>query len=64
MTDFPEIKVPRPDELDLEFYQAVFGWEKGAAHDMGPMSGVYQLFGLNGRDLGGIFNPGRLYPDA
>ena len=23
MTDFPEFKVPRPDELDLEFYQAV-----------------------------------------
>lgn len=23
MTDFPEIKFPRPDELDLEFYQAV-----------------------------------------
>jgi uncharacterized OB-fold protein len=23
MTDFPEIKVPRPDELDLEFYQAI-----------------------------------------
>ena len=23
MTSFPEIKVPRPDELDLEFYQAV-----------------------------------------
>jgi predicted enzyme related to lactoylglutathione lyase len=40
------------------FYQAVFGWEKGAAHDMGPMSGIYQLFGRNGRDVGGIFNPG------
>ena len=23
MTGFPEIKVPRPDELDAEFYQAV-----------------------------------------
>ena len=23
MTDFPEIKVPRPDELDVEFYQAI-----------------------------------------
>ena len=30
MTDFPEIKVPRPDELDLEFYQAVV--KAGALH--------------------------------
>ncbi len=30
MTDFPDIKVPRPDELDLEFFQAVA--EAGALH--------------------------------
>ena len=30
MMDFPEIKVPRPDELDLEFYQAVV--KAGALH--------------------------------
>ena len=30
MTDFPEIKVPRPDELDLEFFQAVV--KAGALH--------------------------------
>ena len=30
MTGFPEIKVPRPDELDLEFYQAVV--KAGALH--------------------------------
>ena len=30
MTDFPDIKVPRPDELDLEFFQAVA--KAGALH--------------------------------
>ena len=30
MTDFPEIKVPRPDELDLEFFQVVA--KAGALH--------------------------------
>jgi predicted enzyme related to lactoylglutathione lyase len=37
------------------FYQALFGWEKIAEHDMGPM-GIYFLFGRNGQQLGGMFN--------
>ena len=37
------------------FYQAMFGWEKTAEHDMGPM-GTYFMFGRNGRELGGMFN--------
>jgi len=37
------------------FYQALFGWEKQAEHDMGDM-GVYLLFGRNGQQLGGMFN--------
>ena len=37
------------------FYNALFGWEKGEATDMGPM-GVYQVFARRGRPLGGIFN--------
>jgi uncharacterized protein len=37
------------------FYQAVFGWENMAQHDMGEM-GVYLLFGRNGHQLGGMFN--------
>ena len=37
------------------FYQAMFGWEKGAAEDMGEI-GVYLLFRRNGRDIGGMFN--------
>lgn len=37
----------------MEFYAKMFGWEKSAGHDMGPM-GVYQLFAYDGRDRGGI----------
>jgi len=38
----------------LRFYQALFGWEAGAANDMGDL-GVYQMYGRNGRDLGGMY---------
>lgn len=41
----------------FEFYSALFGWEKVAEHDMGPM-GVYLLFGRNGKQIGGMFNKG------
>jgi hypothetical protein len=37
----------------MEFYSKMFGWEKSAGHDMGPM-GVYQLFSYDGADRGGI----------
>jgi hypothetical protein len=39
----------------FRFYQALFGWEKIAEHDMGPM-GIYFIFGRNGTQLGGMFN--------
>jgi predicted enzyme related to lactoylglutathione lyase len=38
----------------LSFYTELFGWSKGAAHDMGDM-GTYQLISLGGQDIGGIF---------
>jgi uncharacterized protein len=38
----------------LNFYSGLFGWSKGAAHDMGEM-GVYQLISHGGQDVGGIF---------
>jgi predicted enzyme related to lactoylglutathione lyase len=38
----------------FDFYQALFGWEKTSAMDMGDM-GVYQMFGLNGVPFGGVF---------
>lgn len=37
----------------LAFYAGLFGWEPGAAMDMGPM-GNYQIFGYGGMDRGGI----------
>ena len=37
-----------------KFYENLFGWEKRAEHDMGPM-GVYMLFGIAGREAGGMF---------
>jgi hypothetical protein len=37
------------------FYEELFGWVKTSAMDMGP-AGIYQLFGRNGVDLGGIYN--------
>jgi hypothetical protein len=39
----------------FRFYETLFGWEKRADHDMGPM-GVYRLFGRNGKEIGGMFN--------
>ena len=36
-----------------DFYIRMFGWQRTAAHDMGPM-GVYQLFGGDDGDIGGM----------
>jgi predicted enzyme related to lactoylglutathione lyase len=41
-----------------EFYTAQFGWGKSLGMDMGPM-GIYQLFSIGGRDLGGIMTDPR-----
>lgn len=38
----------------FEFYSALFGWNKTDAMDMGP-EGVYQMYGHNGRTLGGMY---------
>jgi len=42
---------------DLEaaktFYQQLFGWQPGEAHDMGPI-GTYQLFNRGSRMMGGM----------
>lgn len=37
----------------LEFYGQLFGWEPGAAMDMGA-TGIYQIFERNGAQLGGM----------
>ena len=45
----------------FDFYSKLFGWEKMIAMDMGPQ-GMYQIFGLGGHHLGGMFHPGGLPP--
>ena len=42
----------------FDFYQALFGLEKGDAMDMAAMgaSGIYQIIKHGGQDIGGIFN--------
>lgn len=37
------------------FYEAMFGWQKGQAFDLGPI-GTYQLFELDGAAIGGMMN--------
>jgi len=39
----------------FEFYNAMFGWQKGDSLDIGPM-GTYQLFTIDGTGAGGMFN--------
>jgi predicted enzyme related to lactoylglutathione lyase len=41
-------------EAAFNFYSQLFGWSKGAAHDMGEM-GVYQLISHGGQDVGGLY---------
>ena len=38
-----------------DFYSKLFGWQKTSAMDMGPQ-GTYQMFGLDGRVLGGMYS--------
>lgn len=40
----------------LRFYQELFGWEKRQAMDVGGPVGIYQIFGWDGKDMGGIYN--------
>lgn len=42
-------------QAGFRFYQALFGWEKVGEHDMGDM-GIYFMFGLGGKALGGMYN--------
>jgi predicted enzyme related to lactoylglutathione lyase len=44
------------------FYSELFGWEKTTAMDMGPDLGVYQMYGLPGLELGGIYKKPKNYP--
>ncbi|HEY6481911.1 MAG TPA: VOC family protein [Steroidobacteraceae bacterium] len=39
----------------LRFYSELFGWKKGASHDMGTM-GTYQIISHEGQDVGGVYH--------
>ncbi|HET8622345.1 MAG TPA: VOC family protein [Gemmatimonadales bacterium] len=40
----------------LKFYQELFGWEQHDALDVGAPVGIYQIFGWNGKGMGGIYD--------
>src|SRR5258705_3672970 len=42
-------------EKGYAFYNALFGWQKADAMDMGAM-GTYQIFSTGGPPVGGMFN--------
>jgi predicted enzyme related to lactoylglutathione lyase len=44
----------------IEFYRTLFAWEKTEAMEMGPELGTYQMFGMGGITMGGIY---RKMPD-
>jgi uncharacterized protein len=46
----------------LTFYQQLFGWEGISSMDMGPEMGTYQIYGLKGKTLGGMFNKPKQMP--
>ena len=48
-----ELATTDPDAA-WDFYSELFGWTKGASHDMGDM-GVYQLVSHGGQDVGGVY---------
>lgn len=39
----------------FDFYQKLFGWEKSQSMEMGPGQ-TYQMYGVDGKMLGGMFN--------
>ena len=43
-------------ETAFDFYSDLFGWVKTESMDMGPGLGVYQMYGWQGRTIGGMFN--------
>jgi predicted enzyme related to lactoylglutathione lyase len=64
--DYGTITPPQPGEHSwhelmtgdyhaaFDFYSSLFGWQKMDEHDMGEL-GTYMIWGLDGRQLGGMF---------
>jgi predicted enzyme related to lactoylglutathione lyase len=42
-------------EKAFSFYSALFGWQKISDFDMGPKGGTYRIYGLGGKQFGGMF---------
>ena len=42
-------------EVALSFYAVLFGWERAESMEHGP-AGTYQMYGKDGRTLGGMMN--------
>ena len=40
----------------FDFYRQLFGWERTGDFDMGPPVGKYQMYGMKGKQFGGMFN--------
>jgi len=47
----------------LGFYKNLFGWQETNSMDMGPQ-GTYQMFGLDGKTMGGVYNARPQQPGA
>jgi hypothetical protein len=47
----------------LDWYSKLFGWTKERGHDMGQM-GVYEIFGVNGAENGGMMTKPPQVPSA
>lgn len=48
-----ELSTTDPEEA-TDFYVELFGWERGASHDLGGSMGGYQLIEQNGKQIGAI----------
>jgi predicted enzyme related to lactoylglutathione lyase len=46
-------------EAALQFYNAIFGWDVIATHDMGGPVGTYYIFGKGSTQMGGAFLRGK-----
>ncbi len=48
---------------ELRFYAELYGWQQTQTFEMGP-NGTYHIYGVNGRDLGGMMTRPDGYPLA
>jgi hypothetical protein len=51
-------------EAALQFYNAIFGWDVVARHDMGGQVGMYYVFGKGAKQMGGVYLRGKDLPPS